>query len=266
MPTFADLGIDLPLFAADVSEASGWSPEGRCVVCSQERAGFDIGIGGYVAIECASCRVTTYASADGRAEPCHACGQPVSLDTPVEDEHGCWRCLADGRWAGTVDTEAGMVTPLHALSGRTNGVPVVAMRTWAIGTAGDTEINPDTDTPTTVAGWPGTQPDDGGWSAAIIPAEVLQELVRTPSYSTWQGECWRFHCGRAMTFVGPWGADDFRAASPDGDGAASARAIADINDWAWEGVAPKPAADASVGVYMFRCATCGEHRGHWDTT
>ncbi len=37
---------------------------------------------------------------------------------------------------------------------------------------------------------------------AIVPSELLWALVKTPPYTTWQGERWLFHCGRPMVFVG----------------------------------------------------------------
>ena len=109
MPSFAELGIDFPLFAADVSEAVGWQPTGACEICSFERAGFEIGIGDYVSITCPSCASATPAPADGREEACVSCGRTVELVRDLSGMHGCWDCLRGGRWSSTHDTEAGMV-------------------------------------------------------------------------------------------------------------------------------------------------------------
>jgi len=116
-----------------------------------------------------------------------------------------------------------------------------------------------------VAGFPTTEPNEDGWRGVVIPAEVLLDLVRTPSYITWQGEQWLFHCQQAMQYIGRWGRSQFNAAAIDGDGRALAIAIADLNPDAWDlGLAAQPSNNSSVTVYMFRCTKCGAHRGHWD--
>ncbi|MDQ3293681.1 MAG: hypothetical protein M3527_04435, partial [Actinomycetota bacterium] len=73
MPAFKDLSIDFPLFGADVEEASGWQPTGICQLCSEERAGFQIGIGDYVETRCASCGTATPVPADNKPEACVRC-------------------------------------------------------------------------------------------------------------------------------------------------------------------------------------------------
>ncbi len=190
MPAFKDLSIDFPLFGADVEEASGWQPTGICQLCSEERAGFQIGIGDYVETRCASCGTATPVPADNKPEACVRCQTDIQLGRELEDTHGCWTCLRDGRWSSTKDTEAGVVTLVHALLGRTHGLPFppgpLAQTAWA---------DASTDHPT-LAGWPVTEPDADGWRAAMIPAEVLRELVRSPNYISWQGEQWLFHCRR----------------------------------------------------------------------
>lgn len=257
MLKFADLGIDFPLFAADVTEASGWQPSGRCDICSDERAGSQIGIGDYVETRCASCGEATPAPADNRPEACVRCQSDVQLGRDLEEAHGCWTCLRDGRWSSTKDTEAGMVTPLHAELGRTHGLPFppgqLAETAWA---------DASTDAPT-LAGWPVTEPNEAGWRAAMIPADVLRGLVRSPNYISWQGERWLFHCGRPMKYIGLWGKRDFNAAARDGDGLSLAVRSAGLHEEAWQDLSERPG-ESAILAYMFECFECRMHRGHWD--
>lgn len=248
MVTFAELGIDFPLFGADVEEAAGWQATGRCVLCFEELAGFRIGIGDYVETRCGGCGRLTPVPADDGVDECVHCHEPVVLGDDLLESHGCWSCLRAGRWAATMDTEAGMVTPVHALRGRTHG-----------------RLSPSTlaDAEPTLAGWPVTGADASGWRRAIVPTPVLIELVRTPNYVTWQGEQWLFHCRRPMRYLGLWGKVDFTAAAPDDDGSAHALRTADLPEDVWEHLSERPG-ESSILTYMFECPTCGAHRGHWD--
>jgi len=255
--TFSDLGFGFPLFAADAAEAAGWQPTGICELCSEERPGFQIGIGDYIEIRCHSCGASTPVPADGRFEACVRCRTDLRLGRELEDGHGCWTCLRDGRWSSTKDTEAGMVTPVHAELGTTHGLPFppgrLAQTAW---------VDASSDHPT-LAGWPVTEPNADGWRAAVIPAEVLRELVRSPNYVTWQGEHWLFHCRRPMRYLGLWGKRDFNAAAPDGDGRALAVSSAHLHEEAWQDLSEQ-AGESAVLTYMFECCECHAHRGHWD--
>ena len=48
-----------------------------------------------------------------------------------------------------------------------------------------------------------TDPEDD-WYGVRVPSEYLFELLRTPTYQTWQGERWLFCCKRPMTYIGEW--------------------------------------------------------------
>src|SRR4051812_13091669 len=112
--------MGFPLFAADVSEAAGWQPTGVCELCSIERPGFEIGIGAYVSVTCPHCASATPAPVDGGDDACVSCGHTVELGRDLSGVHGCSACLRSGRWSVTQDTEAGMVTPVHAQRGCTH--------------------------------------------------------------------------------------------------------------------------------------------------
>jgi uncharacterized protein CbrC (UPF0167 family) len=93
------------------------------------------------------------------------------------------------------------------------------------------------------------------------PKELLFELVRTPGYTTWQGEQWQFCCNRPMVYAGIWDQEDFEEHAPDGNGKAFFIDIVDeADDELWE----DGQMDAAITVYVFRCPNCGNYKAHWD--
>lgn len=263
MSTFAELGIEFPLFAGPVEDAAEWCPTGVCIICDEQREGFHLGVGDDLIVTCPSCGSATAVAADDGEAPCLSCGQAVVLNE-FEDDHACWRCLRSGRWASTMDTEAGMIRWQDAMAGRSHGLPFPAEpKVWAIGDEG-ADAQADARTPV-VAGFATTEANEDGWRGVLIPSEMMLELTRTPSYSTWQGENWLFHCQRPMRYIGRWGREQFDAEAPDGDGMALAIAVADFHEDAWtHGLAAKPSANSAVTAYMFGCPACEAVRGHWD--
>lgn len=117
-----------------------------------------------------------------------------------------------GRAAFVIDTELGLVTP-----------------EWALG------------------GEPGEEP---GEEMAQIDRDALRELVRTPPYTTWQGEQWLFHCGRPMVFVGEHTPNELSGTKLD-----------EADEAMLEDLEPE-----AEGLMTFRCGTCGTHRFHLDGT
>ncbi len=100
--------------------------------------------------------------------------------------------------------------------------------------------------------------------AVRLPREAMFALLRTPTYSTWQGERWLFCCRRPMTYVGNWREEDFERAAPDGDPERF------FHEVIGEPMSEAPglwesAATGYVSVYVFRCPACGRHRGHYDS-
>lgn len=264
MATFVELGLELPLFAADVEEASAWSADGACAICGEAGPGFTLGIDADIVASCSACGSEMALPADGDDASCPSCDHGSSLPDSLAGDHACWRCLRSGRWASTMDTEAGMVRWADARRGRTHGVPFEQRPVvWTVGDGGASSQE-DPRAPE-IAGFPTTEPDDDGWRGAVIPTGILLELLRTPAYVTWQGERWLFHCRRAMRYIGRWGRSQFDTAAGDGDGRSLAAATAGLDAEAWDhGLADEPSAESGLTVYMFRCAVCGAHRGHWD--
>jgi hypothetical protein len=101
---------------------------------------------------------------------------------------------------------------------------------------------------------------------------VLEQ--RTPQIVTWQDWFWPAHCGDYCCYVKEIGRPEIERLASDGDGVAFfASHCPDVSDMEhargiWEGIRPDAPTDArnaySVGVYLFRCMTCGEPVLMWD--
>jgi uncharacterized protein CbrC (UPF0167 family) len=103
-------------------------------------------------------------------------------------------------------------------------------------------------------------PTDSDWVRARVDSSLLLELVRTPTYSTIQGERWLFCCKRPMVFDGSWSRRAFSARAPDGNGKALlATVLGEDVPGLWE-----DRLHDTTGIYVFKCELCGTPRGHWD--
>ena len=131
-----------------------------------------------------------------------------------------------------------MVTWDQAVEGLTHGIPGLK--------SADFEVVP--------------AEDDPEWMRAVVPSHLLLELVRTPSYVTWQGEQWQFCCGKPMVYVGEWQEAEFNRHAPDGDGRALLKnaSINGVDESSWGDL------QNIGGPYMFRCKECASLRGHYD--
>ncbi|WP_181243347.1 CbrC family protein [Glaciihabitans tibetensis] len=106
-------------------------------------------------------------------------------------------------------------------------------------------------------------PSDPGLPATVDVAEAMEVATRTPSYSSWQQEEWRSHCGRPCAFIGDIGSSDLGQYLHEPDFAA------DVNG----GLRWDPAvlrrylvAGGELAGYLFRCLSCGAHRLHVDAS
>jgi uncharacterized protein CbrC (UPF0167 family) len=241
--TFSELGIPFPLFEAPVEEASEYAGPSTCSVCRAKGVHcFHLGVGGDLIAACPGCATERALDADDRADGrCGACGGsvPFPLIEEAEKIRACYACLRAGRAALTKDTELGMVTWELARQGRTHGVPGLQRADFRLVPSGE----------------------GSDWMQALVPAETLLELVRTPAWHSWQGEVWRFCCRHPMIYLGTWDAGDFAQRSPSADGGEYFRAtVEEPEDWAWRHI---DSPDIG-GPYMFRCDTCGRISGYWD--
>ena len=240
-PTFAQIGMPFPLFEAPVADATGFEPRGNCAVCgSRDIAVFNTG---------------------GEFEVV-----------------ACYACLRTGRVPCMKDTEFGFVDAEHAARGLTHGTPSPpppALGYELVPHSGDSE---DEDAPSGDAPCPTYQGEgfvmwdagDAGerWYSVRIAREHLEELLRTPNYSTWQGEQWQFCCHRPAVFVGAWVLDDWtRAAAERGvEVPALLQEVLDLRPREAADLAEWLGGDSTVSTYVFRCSTCGKLRAHQDST
>jgi uncharacterized protein CbrC (UPF0167 family) len=236
--TFAELGTPFPLFDAPADDASEFAGAGECSLCRQHAdVCFTLGIGCGVMRECPACGAVTGLDADDAEDVgCRACKRSIPFPDLPEEIKCCYACLREGRAALTKDTELGMVSWEQAFEGLTHGLP-------GLSTA-DFEL----------------VPTESEWVRVRLTPAIMFELLRTPTYSSIQGERWLFCCRAPMTFIGVWSRERFQQEAPNGDGRT-------LFDSLVEGVVPGLWEDElhdTTGIYLFRCGTCGRRRGHWD--
>jgi uncharacterized protein CbrC (UPF0167 family) len=237
--TFAELGIPFPLFEGPSDQASEYCGVGTCLLCGSNRQYcFRLGIGCAVMLNCPSCGAPNGLDADDREDgTCHQCRATVPFPA-IEDEEikACYSCLRSGKAAITKDTELGMVSWEQAFEGVTHGIPGLD--------------HPDFE----------MVPKEDDWVGARLPQEVMFELLRTPTYSSIQGERWQFCCRRPMVFIGEWSREEFGRRAPDGDGRRYfEEVVQDIVPGLWE-----DQLHDITGVYVFRCPSCDRVTAHWD--
>jgi hypothetical protein len=170
MSKFRELGIPFPLFEGEV-EGSEYSGIGTCSLCTQRRRHiFALGVGCAVMFPCPRCgTVNGLRVCDRKGGPCRHCrSETMFPDIADEKILCCFSCLRAGKAALTKDTELGMISWEQAFEGVTHGVPGLN--------------NPDFE----------MVPKEDDWVAARLLPEYMFELLRTPCYSTWQGECGYF--------------------------------------------------------------------------
>ena len=238
-PTFHDLGIPFPLFEAPVSQAKEYKGKGRCSLCHKEGVHcFELGIGADVVVHCPSCAAEIALDADSRVgRACEACGNNLDfLNLRRGAVLACYACVRSGRTAMSKNTELGLIAHEEALRGVTLGEPGLG--------------HPDFE----------MVPQDEDWVGARLPTPMMMELLRTPGYSTIQGERWLFCCKAPMVYVGEWSRRKFTEMAPDGNDRAFFEAIVeDRPPRLWEDDVGE-----LTGIYVFRCASCRKYRAHWD--
>jgi len=168
---------------------------------------------------------------------CRNCGGTVPFPEHKDEEIKlCYACLRSGRGAITKDTELGMISWEQAFQGVTHGIRGL--------NRSDFEM----------------VPRERGWVGARLPQEMMFELLRTPTYSSIQGERWQFCCRQPMIFVGEWSREQFSMQAADGDGR---RFFETIVQGAVPGLWEDDLHDVT-GVYVFRCSSCRRLTAHWD--
>lgn len=241
---FSRLGISFPLFRAPAALASGYVGSGVCGFDGTKSAHcFRFGSSSEIVVPCPTCNTLVPHMSDNNAGvPCPKCGAEVDYPSLCSDLV-CYACLRKGRVAYVCDTEYGTDSFEEARHGCTGGFPGL--------TAADLgnnnfELGPVVD-------------EEEGWRGVVVNSSLLMELLRTPRYSTWQGDKWMFHCGRVMTFVGAWKRSDFEGAAPGRGRPLFVDAIGREQAEAWDYI------DSAASAYVHRCERCGTLRGHIDS-
>jgi uncharacterized protein CbrC (UPF0167 family) len=237
--TFAQLGIPFPLFEGPSEQASEYCGIAACSLCSKKgQHCFQLGIGCAIVLKCPSCGTTNgLDTSDYEDSHCRHCHATIPFPELGGNEiKVCYSCLRNGKAAITKDTVLGMISWEQAFEGVTHGVPGLNRN--------DFEMVPKED----------------DWVGARLPQEMMFELLRTPTYSTIQGERWQFCCRQPMVFIGEWSREEFSRRAPDGDGRRFFEAIVeDTVPGLWE-----DKLHDITGVYVFRCASCGRLTARWD--
>ncbi|ULH15519.1 CbrC family protein [Deinococcus sp. KNUC1210] len=240
MTTFRELGLDFPLFAALIREASHYVGQATCTLCRLPKLHcFTLGVGADVILGCPTCStLNALDAADRKHGVCSHCASAIHFPDAEEQVYTCSDCLRAGKAAITHDTELGMVRWEDAQRGMTHGVP---------GTA-----HP---------GVPSSVNEDG-WHQAHVPVPALMQLVHTPNFVSWQGEQWLFCHQKPMIYLGAWKQAAFQAAAPHGNGKALFLSVLDErNEELWTYV------DRSqIGVYVFQCQECARLRAYHDAS
>lgn len=170
--------------------------------------------------------------------PGRICGATIPYPPHIatkKEPKTCYHCLRAGKATISKDTEFGMVSCNEAFSGVTNGVPGLRQDQFE-----SVVIDADDE-----------------WVRVKLPDDILLELTRTPTYGTWQGECWLFCCRFPMTFIGEWHHEQFNQRAPDGNGEQLYYSvIEDVPPDTWN------ALGHGLSVYVFEC---NKLRAHFDS-
>ena len=237
--SFSNFGTPFPLFEAEEEDASEYIGLRICTICGNHHHCFELGIGCAVMINCPQCNAENGLDADDREnQPCRKCQLIIPFPEFSEDDEivACYNCLRTGKAAITTDTELGMISWEQAYEGLTHGIPGLSRNDFELVTGED------------------------GWIRARLPKEMMFELLRTPNYSSIQGEHWQFCCKAPMVFIGQWSRERFNEESEDGNGQALFNEIVqEVVPGLWE-----DQLHDITGVYVFRCNQCGRRTAYWD--
>ena len=236
-------------YRAPVSTVSEVSHDGTCGLCQRHAPVlFGLRLNDYVIRACTSCEAAIGLRMGWWDEPpvatdCPKCAvpNPWPSELPRDPLTVCYECIVAGRVAIAHETEIGFIDYALSLLGmvkssdrrradaEARGLHTTVLKTY----------------------------DDGSQSIGVhLPAQLLQEMHRTPRYSCLQREYWPYHCGEFMAFVGRWQQEDFERIS-NGRGLPwfIEHFAGDYGEDAWEWL------PTGVGwSYVHKCLKCGVHR------
>ena len=187
---------------------------------------------------------------------CSNCGQANALACTFKEDGVCTACAAPIAWPLARKGETLVCTDCLR-EGRVylNHDTAVGLLEWQDAQRGWVEFYKIDDLDPMIE----RQPVEGepDYHRYEFTREDLIELGRTPTYSTWQGERWPFHCGRAMVYLGQPLSQSKSEVAP----AIVAAVEKFVEDWDFE---PWADEDSGVCIYLFRCQICGAYDGHND--
>ena len=243
---FSDLGISFPLYEAPVSaeDDSDYAGLGTCCLCRVANSpSFHLGIGTELILKCPGCGASNTLDVHKKASGhCRECAAEIPFPENVaakKEPKICFACLRAGKGAISKYTEYGMVSAESLATGLTNGVPGLQQTDFE-------SVGP-------------SEADDEEWVSVRLPMEIITELLCTPTYGSWQGECWLFCCRYPMTFVGEWKHADFDTRASDGDGEKLYNSLDEVPEGGWGRLG------RAFAVYVFECKRCSKLRSHCDS-
>jgi uncharacterized protein CbrC (UPF0167 family) len=171
-----------------------------------------------------------------RDAPCRHCANASAFTF----DGACYACLRADKCDHAKETELGMVRREDAMRGMTHGVPLGSHEKGLAGW----ELVPhpvDPDFP------------DEKWVSVRVDKEELLELLRTPSFHSWQDDTWLFCCKKACIFLGDLPSD--------------MRTLAHVEK-CFDVQEPTQLLEqierGSVSTYAFRRRTCDRIRAYFD--
>ena len=270
--TFQELGIPFPLFEAPIECSGSFFECDDCSFCGSESVPcFEIEPEEKI-VECFKCEgQSTREWGPTQKAACAQCKSDFVNELEEEDLRICYPCLREGRAALEKTTELGVVSLREALTGE---VDLSLAFTSAMACGFDPESLPKLCLPNLLNG-PGTyfsqrldflkKHSSRRPGRLEMAKEDLYELLRTPSFITWQQDFWFFCCQRPMIFIGEWSIADFAKYDGRLNGWRAFKELLGATESdlpVWKSLAGD--SDTIGGPYLFRCQICREHRGYWD--
>ena len=197
--SFEEMGIPFPLYEyrAEGTEFCGLA---SCTICRRpSQPCFEVDA---IISACGTCDADNSLAPGGPEHPvCRSCGSPLPR-TPSGRSgkyRACYDCLRAGRAAVVKATEYGLISWEETLDGLAGGIPADLV--------GDgIDVVPMEH----VEG-------EEAFVRVRLTREQMLELLRTPTYSSWQDERWLFCCRCPMIFVGNWDEEKYSKMTPDGN-------------------------------------------------
>ena len=182
--------LHFPLYKAPVENSPSYAGKGVSILSNEKSDNcFRMGIGATIVVNCPYCNKKNYMDCgEDDIGKCQSCNNLILKD-PNAERLITYAELRAGLGLITKDTEIGMISEVELESGWSHGNP-----------------NPDFLKGYEIRKDPTTE---DGWYQAKIDKNDAYELLRTPDYETWQGDCWQFYDGKPMIYIGEWSAEDF---------------------------------------------------------